>query len=177
MNPPYPPLIQIRQEQPEDIPAIREVDTLAFGRPDEAGLVDRLRRNGQGILSLVAVRDGRIVGHILFSPVTIEGEGTTAGGMGLGPLAVLPEVQRQGIGSALAREGIKILESQGCPFIVVLGHARYYPRFGFETASRYGLRCTWSVPDEGFMILIFEGSSLGGVRGEARYRPEFYEEV
>jgi putative acetyltransferase len=169
-------MIQIRQEQPEDVPAIQEVESLAFGQPDEARLVERLRKNSQGTLSLVAVRDGRIVGHILFSSVTIDGEGSSAAGMGLGPLAVLPEVQRQGIGSALAREGIRILESQGCPFIVVLGHARYYPRFGFETASRYGLRCTWSVPGDNFMILVLDDSSLSNLRGEARYRPEFYAE-
>ena len=94
--------------------------------------------------------------------------------MGLAPMAVLPERQRQGIGSRLVEAGIRILRKQGCPFVIVLGHPGFYPRFGFVSASRYGLTCQWEgVPDEAFMVLILNESTLAGVTGIARYRDEF----
>ena len=118
-----------------------------------------------------------IVGHILFSSVTVEGEETTAEGMALAPMAVLPEYQRQGIGSKLVRAGIARLASSGCGFVIVLGHADYYPRFGFEPASRYGIRSEWEVPDDAFMIVVLNESVMQGISGVARYRPEFAEAV
>lgn len=99
-------MVKIRKEQPQDIQIIHEVNTRAFGQTLEADLVDTLRRNCNDLLSLVAVVDNEVVGHILFSPVTVEGEEMTTEGMGLAPMAVLPEYQRQGIGSDLARKGI-----------------------------------------------------------------------
>jgi putative acetyltransferase len=96
------------------------------------------------------------------------------GGMALAPLAVLPEYQRQGIGSALVKAGLQILHSRCCPFVMVLGHPGYYSRFGFEPASRAGLRSQWEgVPDEVFMVLILDSSSMADVAGIARYRLEF----
>ena len=97
-------------------------------------------------LSLVAVVQNRVVGHVLFSPATVESEGSVVRGMGLAPMAVLPEWQRRGIGSELIGSGIAGLASRQCPFVLVLGHAEYYPRFGFEPASRYGIRSEWEVP-------------------------------
>jgi putative acetyltransferase len=91
----------------------------------------------------VAVDGGRIVGHILFSPITVETNHQGIKGMGLAPMAVLPERQRQGIGSALVREGLSLLSAQQCPFVIVVGHPEYYPRFGFVPASQYGLICPW----------------------------------
>jgi putative acetyltransferase len=123
----------------------------------------------------VAVKQNQIVGHILFSPIEIKSKETSVQGMGLAPMAVLPEFQRRGIGTDLVREGIKRLTGRGCPFVIVLGHPEYYPRFGFEPASRYGVRCEWEVPDEAFMILVLDPSAIRGVSGLARYRPEFAE--
>ena len=168
-------MISIRDEQTQDIPTIREVNIRAFGQPGEADLVDKLRQNCNDLLSLVAVKGNQIVGHILFSPATIESEDRAVQGMSLAPMAVLPDYQRQGIGSGLIRVGIARLESRQCPFVIVLGHAEYYPRFGFEPASRHGIRSEWQVPDEAFMILVLNESEIQGISGVARYQPEFTE--
>ena len=123
----------------------------------------------------MAEEGGAVVGHILFTPALIEGAGRRVVGMGLAPLAVLPDHQGQGIGSTLVRYGLKVLRERDCPFIIVLGHPVYYPRFGFERASLHSLACQWEVPDEAFMVLILDAAALAGVSGEARYRAEFDE--
>ena len=168
-------MIEIRKEQPQDIPTIHAVNKQAFGQLREADLVDTLRQNCNDLLSLVAVVGNEVVGHILFSSATVEGEETTVEGMGLAPMAVLPEYQRQGIGSELVRTGIARLAISDCAFVIVLGHAEYYPRFGFEPASRYGVRSEWEVPDDAFMILVLNESMMQGISGVARYRAEFAE--
>jgi len=165
-------MISVRVEIPGDVDTVRQINEAAFGQPDEAGLVDKLRERCTEVLSMVSIQDDYIVGHIFFSPVMIESGDGTVSGMGLGPMAVLPEYQNQGIGSVLVREGLTRLKAQGCGFVVVLGHPQYYPRFGFVPASRYGVRCEWEVPDEVFMIQVFSGTILSGL---ARYRPEFSE--
>ena len=167
-------MISIREEAPEDVPTIRRVNELAFGQALEAGIVDALRESGDEFLSFVADCDGEVVGHILFTPVTIETERGAVRGMGLAPMAVLPERQRQGIGTALVRHGLAALRDRSCPFVVVLGHPEYYPRFGFEPASGHGIRSQWEgVPDEAFMILVVDKRVMEGVPGIARYRGEF----
>jgi putative acetyltransferase len=170
-------MVKIRKEQPQDIPLIHQVNKRAFGQVLEADLVDTLRQNCNDLLSMVAVVANEIVGHILFSSVTVEGEETTAEGMALAPMAVLPEYQRQGIDSELVRAGIARLTSSGCGFVIVLGHADYYPRFGFEPASRFGVRSEWEVPDDAFVILVLNESVMQGISGVAKYRPEFAEAV
>jgi len=96
--------------------------------------------------------------------------------MGLAPMAVVPDRQRQGIGSQLVEAGLKVLRQQACPFVMVLGHPEYYPHFGFVPASRHGLACQWEVvPDDAFMVLILDEASMAGVSGVARYRGEFDE--
>ena len=132
-------MIKIHQEGPEGVDAIRLVNELAFGRPVEADIVERLRKSCDSLLSLVAAIDRRVVGHILFSPVTVETDASIMAGMGLAPLAVIPEYQRQGIDSKLVNEGLRILRSSSCPFVTVLGHPDYYERFGFETGSKHGV--------------------------------------
>jgi putative acetyltransferase len=163
----------VRHERADDAAAVRKVNLAAFGGAAEADVVDALRANCSDLLSLVAVDEGQVIGHVLFSPAVIEGSGTVRHGMGLAPVAVQPARQRQGVGSALIRAGISELKERGCPFIVVLGHAGYYPRFGFVEASRYGIRSEWDVPDEAFMILPLNEASVGVEPGVARYRPEF----
>ncbi|UCG53754.1 MAG: N-acetyltransferase [Candidatus Latescibacterota bacterium] len=164
----------IRREKLGDKAAVREVNERAFGQPVEADIVDQLRDSCSDLVSLVATRGDSIVGHILFSPVTVERTGGVVEGMGLAPMAVLPEYQRQGVGSALVEFGLKALRERSCPFVIVLGHPEYYPRFGFERASGYDIRCQWSgVPDEAFMIRILDRSAMAGVSGVAKYRDEF----
>ena len=167
----------IRLEDPDDAAAVHQVNALAFGQPAEAILVDKLRDTCREALSLVAVDDvGELVAHILFTPVVVESEGRRIVGMGLAPMAVRPDCQREGIGSELVRRGLGILTERGCPFVVVVGHAQYYPRFGFEPASRHGLASQWDgMPDEAFMVTILDQPSMTGVRGVARYRDEFDE--
>ena len=165
-------MIAIRREAAEDVAAVRVVNELAFGQPAEADLVDALRRGCTDALSLVATDDG-VVGHILFTPVSVDGADRSLVGMGLAPMSVLPEYQRRGIGSALVSHGLDALRERSCPFVVV-GHPEYYPRFGFEPASKHGFLSQWQgIPDGVFMSLILNPSVMAGVRGVARYRPEF----
>lgn len=170
-------MIIIRQERPEDAAGIRHVNVQAFGRPAEADLVDLLRTRDQVILSLVASQGDLIVGHILFSPVRIESEGGlfAAAAVGLAPMAVLPELQKQGIGTQLVKHGLEQCRQTSYECVVVLGHAEYYPRFGFVPASRYGLKCEYDVPDEVFMALELREGALKGHAGIVKYLPEFNE--
>jgi len=166
----------IRREEPGDAGAVRVVNERAFDGPAEANIVDRLRSACPDALSLVAVVEGQVVGHILFSPATVAGAGGEVRGMGLAPMAVLPGHQRRGIGSELVRAGLEMLRAAGCRFVIVLGHADYYPRFGFERASLHGVLSQWEgVPDDAFMILLLDESLRGGLSGTARYRSEFDE--
>ena len=168
-------MITIRPERPEDASRVRHVNEQAFGQPAEADLVERLRQACTDTLSLVAEEDA-VVGHILFTSVVVESAGRRVLGMGLAPMAVLPDRQRQGIGSQLVRRGLDILRERGCPFVVVVGHPEYYPRFGFEPASTHGLASQWeSVPDAAFMVLVLDVHAMAGVSGVAKYREEFDE--
>jgi putative acetyltransferase len=169
-------MICIREEQSDYIEVIRRLNEKAFVQPAEANIIERLRENCPNLLSLVAIQADQIVGHLLFSPAWIEGDGKNMQGMGLAPMAVLPEFQRQGIGSLLVQEGLEILTNRSCPFVIVLGHPEYYPRFGFDRASLYGIRCQWEgVPDEAFMIRILDQEGMRGASGMARYQREFDE--
>ena len=165
-------MIEIRPEQSEDIAAIRELNRRAFGQEQEGRIVDALRAHGGADLSLVAVDNGRIVGHILYSPLQLG----RVEGRALGPMAVDPEMQRQGIGTALVEAGNARLRQTGCPFVIVIGHPEFYPRFGFRLARPLGITCEWEVPDDVFMILVLNEARMSGVTGKAVYRQEFSEE-
>jgi putative acetyltransferase len=168
-------VITIRPERAADTSEVRRVHELAFGQPVEADLVDRLRDACADALSLVA-EDQVVVGHILFTPVIVESAARRVVGMGLAPMAVLPDRQRQGIGSQLVTRGLDILRERGCPFVVVVGHPEYYPRFGFERASTHGLASQWDgMPDAAFMVLVLNARAMADVSGVATYRDEFNE--
>ena len=171
----YSTRLTIREEQSNDIAAIRRVVQEAFDSPAEANLVDKLRANGKFELSLVAELDGQVVGHILFTGVTMEDADPGPRVLGLAPLAVLTEFQRKGVGSALMRTSLERCRDMGYDAIVVVGHPEYYPKFGFLAASRYGLRCEYDVPEDVFMALELRTGALGGIRGLVRYQPEFGE--
>jgi putative acetyltransferase len=163
----------IRYEQPEDHMAIHAVHTAAFGRPHEGNLVDALRRAEVLIISFIAVQDGRIVGHIAFSPVMVTSNTTTIEVLGLGPLAVLPAYQRHGIGTQLVSVGLAACRATPYGVVVVLGHPHYYPRFDFTTAQHYGIVWEHDVPAGAFMVQELKAGALGQIQGVARYRPEF----
>jgi putative acetyltransferase len=168
-------VIAVRPEKPEDASQVRNVNVMAFGQPAEADLIERLHHACTDSLSLVA-EDDVVVGHILFTPVVVETARRQVTGMGLAPMAVLPDRQRQGIGSQLVRRGLDILHDRSCPFVFVLGHPEFYPRFGFEPASMHGLTSQWKgVPDAAFMVLILDVRAMAGVSGVAQYRNEFSE--
>lgn len=163
----------VRAETAADHGAVRRVNELAFGRPGEAALVDTLREAARPYISLVALRAGEIAGHIFFSPVTIEADEFASNALALGPMAVLPAYQRQGVGSQLVRAGLKECRRAGQEAVFVLGHPSYYPRFGFRPASEQGLRCVYPVPDEVFMVTELRAGALAGRRGLVRYHPAF----
>ena len=165
-------LIEIRLERPGDRARVRDVNLQAFGQPNEADLVDALR-SGARCASLVAVDGAEVVGHILFSPVTITGPSHRTRVAGLGPMAVLPSHQRQGIGSRLVRVGLEECTRQGYEAVVVVGHPPFYPRFGFVRGSQRGLRYEHPVPDEAFMVIELRPGALGDGGGVVKYLPEF----
>ncbi len=165
-------MIEIRKEESKDRDAVHHLNSTAFDNGPEAVLVDKLRASCKEYLSFVAVEDGSVVGHILFTPATVED--CSAVGIGLAPMSVLPSQQRRGIGTRLVRYGLEFLRNAGCPFVIVLGHPEYYPRFGFELASKYQLRSQWEdVPDDAFMIAVFDSGVLPKAGGIARYADEF----
>jgi len=166
-------MLTIRPEIAGDGQGIYRVNEEAFSGAGEAGLVDKLRARNGFTLSLVAIRGSQVVSHALFSPVTIESPDGNLAGLGLGPVAVLPAFQRQGIGSLLIDAGIDQSRQAGYPFIVVLGHPAYYPRFGFVPASRHGIKFEYDAPAEAFMIVELRRGALAGHRGTAKYQPEF----
>jgi putative acetyltransferase len=162
-------MIEIRAETSADVAAIREVNRRAFGQEDEGRIIDALRAGGGVLASLVATNEGRIVGHILYSPVRAG----LVSGAALGPMAVVPERQGQGIGSRLVEAGNALQAGRGCPFIVLVGHPGFYHRFGFGPAGAVGLACEWDVPDGTFMVRILDRERMAGAAGMVKYRPEF----
>lgn len=169
-------MVIVRPETSEDATDIRRVNEEAFGGTIEADIVDKLRQRRAFTLSLVAIYEGKVVGHILFSPVTIDSESSSTSAVGLGPMAVLPSLQRKGIGSKLVSNGLKECQRLGYGIVVVLGHPDYYPRFGFVPASTYGIKCEYDVPDEVFMALELRPGALSKRSGVAKYQPEFKED-
>lgn len=164
--------MRIRDEQEADRPAVREIVSAEFDTGAEADLLDDLRDGSDPVVSLVAEEDDSIVGHVMFSPVSVA-EHPDAQLMGLAPLAVRYEYQGRGIGSALVRAGLERCREIGAIGVVALGHPDYYPRFGFGPASHLGLKCEYDVPDGAFFVLELEPGALAGKSGTVRYHEAF----
>ena len=173
--------MSIRDERPEDAADVRLVLERAFGQTDEADLVGRLRLAGAVTVSAVAVSDqvdnetegNRVIGHILFSPITIDGRQPPIPSLGLAPMAVDPAHQRRGVGTALVETGLASCRRQGVGLVVVLGHPDYYPRFGFRPAHLSGLSSEYDSPPEAFMALELDAGALDRCSGLVRYHPAF----
>jgi putative acetyltransferase len=166
-------LTQIRVAYPGDEAAIVRVHREAFGRVEEAEIARRLHARGDTCVSLAAQDGDEIIGHVFFSPVSVDGRTFARSPMGLGPVGVLPDHQRSGAGIALCRAGIDACRARGTPFLVVLGHPTYYPRFGFVPAMRFGLSFGLMPPRDAFMAMELVPGALTGVTGPVRYGPEF----
>ncbi len=164
--------MNIRPEVAADHEAIRHVNRLAFGQDAEARLVDALRDGGYLRVSLVAEQGGQVVGHILVSDLPIITEAGTVPALALAPMAVLPEFQNQGIGTALVRRGLDECRQQGHQIVVVLGHPQFYPRFGFSPKLAVNLSSPFSGKDS-FMAVELVPGALDGVKGRVQYPPPF----
>ncbi|MDZ8185801.1 MAG: N-acetyltransferase [Nostoc sp. ChiSLP02] len=167
--------MNIRCENLLDYPAISQVNTLAFGQDNEAKLVERIRSSECYIpeLSLVAEVEGIVVGHILFSYIDLANEQTLQV-LGLAPLAVHPQFQKQGIGSALTKAGLEIAKANQEALVIVLGHPEFYARFGFQTSVIYGIESPFPVPEEFFMVKPLQ-SYQENYKGKVIYPPAFDE--
>jgi len=168
--------ISIRRELPEDIKEIHTLEAEAFGGRLQADIVDRLRDDGALWLSQVALVDDRIVGHAAYSLVEISHNSNNWHFPALGPIAVAPAYQRQGIGSALIRAGIEVVGEAGFGLLFLVGSPNYYPRFGFQPALPLGFTSDYVKPSgrhEHFMALVLDQSLIGSVRGHMRFHGAF----
>ena len=170
-------MANIRLEIPDDIASVHRVNKEAFGDIGEAEIVDKLRNRGVLTLSLVATDGNKVIGHISLSPVTVAADPSSFQAMSLAPMSVLPHYQRQGIGSQLVRAGLEECRRLGHEIVVVLGHADYYPRFGFIPAKSKGIDCEFEVPDDAWMVLELREGALAGRSGIVKFQPEFSEDA
>lgn len=172
---------EVRREKSGDAKAIRRVHLKAFEGKGEADLVDALRANEHLTLSFVAVDDGLVVGHVAYSPITVgdveeEADSEELSGhpaLAIAPIGVLPEYQRQGIGTELMESSLRECERRGYHVVVVLGDPEYYERFGFIPTSRFDIRSPFDVDERYFMLRAARESDLKGMNGTVRYVPEF----
>jgi predicted N-acetyltransferase YhbS len=167
--------IEIRQEIANDYPAVYALNSAAFGRKDEARLVDRLRSSDAFIpeLSLIATSNNKMVGYILFTRIHIVEKSVAATSLALAPMAVSPNMQKQGIGSLLIYSGLDKARKLGYKSVMVLGHENYYPRFGFVPTNNWGIKAPFNIPANVFMGLELVEDGLKGVTGTVRFAKEF----
>lgn len=164
--------MKIRPEQKDDISAIHDLNASVFDTSAEANLVDNLRTQAKPIVSLVAEQNGSIIGHILFSPVTLDAY-PELNIMALAPMAVDESLQGSGVGSAMVELGLSYCKELGCGAVVVLGHPDYYPRFGFQVSTKFGITSEYDVPEDTFMIMELSHHYLDNKSGTIKYHPAF----
>lgn len=165
----------IRVESKSDYKYIRIINIEAFPSSAEADLIEKLRGVNIDLISLVAEVDEVLVGHIFFSPATLENDGSDLRIIGLGPMAVLPQYQNKGIGYKLVNSGLQQCINNGYDAVVVLGHPEYYPRFGFKSSNTFGIKCEYDVPDDTFMVKELRTGVLRGKNGTIKYHQFFNE--
>ena len=170
--------LKIRTEVEKDHERVCEINNLAFQQEDESRLIENIRKSENFIpeLSLVAEIEDQIVGHILFSKVQIIGSSVFES-LALAPMAVIPDLQKKGIGTELINKGMKKAKEMGFDSIIVLGHSEYYPKFGFQKASKWNITCPFGVPDEAFMAIELIEKALDGKSGTVKYPDEFMEDI
>lgn len=164
--------MHVRPESDRDHNIVRRIHIVAFPTSAEAMLVDDLRVQAKPTLGLVAEEKGHLLGHIMFSPVQLRGHPELKA-LGLAPMAVAPEAQGKGVGKALVKAGLESCRGQGADVVVVLGDPAYYGRFGFESASQYGLSCDFEAPEGAFMVLELAEGALADRSGRIRYHQAF----
>ena len=170
--------ITIQKETASQFEDIYQVNRLAFNQDAEAKLVNSLRRNNNVFvpeLSLTALLDGKIVGHILFTKITIVSKDQNTESLALAPMAVLPEFQSKGIGGKLIQKGLTNAKELGFESVIVLGHEHYYPKFGFEPASKWNIKAPFDVPNNAFMAIELTTGALANINGVVQYPNEFNE--
>ena len=167
---------KIRSESPSDYIKIKRLNDMAFEQKLEGELIDNLRKRNEYFseLSLVAVSEGKIVGHILFFPVNIISGSKTVTTISLAPMAVIPELQNKGIGGELIIKGLQKCKDLGYRSVMVLGHPKYYPRFGFKKASFWNIKDPFGAPDEAMMAIELTEGSLDFGGGTIEFPSEYY---
>jgi putative acetyltransferase len=173
--------IDIRPEKAgdrEEQKSIYDLHLRTFGRRVEPELVGKIRSSENFIpeLSLVAVNENKIAGHVIFSLISIKSKREEIPVLALSVLCVLPEYQKRGIGTKLVGRGFEECQRLGHNFVIIVGLPSYYPRFGFVPASGYGLSPAFEVPDEAFMAVELTSGALNGISGTVQYPPEFDED-
>lgn len=167
--------IIVRPESKKDYESITRCNDLAFKQKSEGALVEAIRKNPQFIpeLSLVVEVNSEIIGHILFFPIIIESNQNNFSSLSLAPMSVVPEYQNKGIGTELVKSGLEKAKELGFESVIVLGHEKYYPRFGFKPASNWSIKPPFSVPDEAFMAIELIPDALTEVNGVVIYPKEY----
>lgn len=169
--------ITIRREVQGDFREVFELNHIAFGQDNEAKLVDALRINQTAFvpeLSIVATNNNKVVGHILFTKISIKDNiGNLNESLGLAPLAVRPEFQKSGIGGQLIRKGFEVAKELGFKSVIVLGHEHYYPKFGFQPADKWKIKSPFDVPSNVFMAIELVTDGLKNISGIVVYPKEF----
>lgn len=169
--------ILIRNERKNDYDQITKINDLAFGQKNEGKMIEALRKTSDYnyLLSLVAEIKHKIVGHILFYPIKIRNKANKCTVLSLAPIAVHPEYQNKGIGSKLIKRGLDIAKKLDFKVVIVVGHPKYYPRFGFTPAKNWGIKLPFDVPDDVFLALELKENTLKNCSGIVEFPKEYFD--